>query len=57
VLRVRVRDDGRGDADTTRGSGLLGLMDRVETLGGRISLDSPTRAGTTLEIALPLLPP
>jgi signal transduction histidine kinase len=55
VLRVRVRDDGRGDADTARGSGLVGLMDRVETLGGRISLDSPARAGTTLEIALPLL--
>jgi signal transduction histidine kinase len=55
VLRVRVRDDGRGDADATRGSGLVGLMDRVEALGGRISLQSPAGAGTTLEIALPLL--
>ncbi|HEV7861793.1 MAG TPA: ATP-binding protein, partial [Acidimicrobiia bacterium] len=55
VLRIRVSDDGRGDADTTRGSGLVGLADRVEALGSHISLHSPARAGTTLEIALPPL--
>ena len=36
-----------------RGSGLVGLKDRVEALGGRVSLQSPAGAGTTLQIALP----
>ena len=54
VLHVRVRDDGRGGADLTRGSGLAGLTDRVEALGGRLSLHSAPDAGTTVEIALPL---
>jgi signal transduction histidine kinase len=57
VLRVRVRDDGRGGADPTGGSGLVGLTDRVEALGGHITLRSPTGAGTTVEIALPLADP
>jgi signal transduction histidine kinase len=56
-LRVRVRDDGRGGADLSRGSGLVGLQDRVESLGGRISLRSPPGGGTDLEIALPLTDP
>jgi signal transduction histidine kinase len=54
VLRVRVSDDGRGGADFTGGSGVAGLKDRVEALGGQLSLHSPSAAGTTLEIALPL---
>jgi signal transduction histidine kinase len=53
VVRVCVRDDGRGGADVSGGSGLVGLKDRVETLGGRISLHSPPGAGTRVEIALP----
>jgi signal transduction histidine kinase len=53
-LHVRVRDDGRGGAGFGHGSGLLGLKDRVEALGGRIRLDSPPGAGTALDIALPL---
>jgi signal transduction histidine kinase len=53
-LRVRVRDDGRGGADTTRGSGIVGLTDRVEALGGRLRLHSPAGAGTTVEVDLPL---
>ena len=57
VLRVRVRDDGRGGADLTGGSGLVGLTDRVEALGGHITLRSPTGAGTTVEIELPLADP
>jgi signal transduction histidine kinase len=56
VLHVRVRDDGRGGAAFGRGSGLVGLKDRVEALGGRLSLHSPPGAGTTMEIALPLDP-
>ncbi|WP_432989908.1 AAA family ATPase [Dactylosporangium sp. CA-233914] len=54
VLRVAVRDDGVGGADFTRGTGLLGLKDRVEALGGRISLHSPHGAGTSLHVQLPL---
>jgi signal transduction histidine kinase len=53
-LRVRVRDDGRGAADFGHGSGLLGLKDRVEALGGRIWLHSPPGAGTTLDVRIPL---
>jgi signal transduction histidine kinase len=54
TLRVLVRDDGRGGADFNRGSGLAGLRDRVEAVGGRISLRSQPGAGTTMEIGLPL---
>ena len=54
MLRVRVRDDGGGGADSSRGSGLTGLRDRIEAIGGRIALRSPPGAGTAMEIALPL---
>jgi signal transduction histidine kinase len=54
MLRLVVRDDGRGGADVAGGSGLVGLKDRVEALGGRLVLDSPSGRGTTLRIVLPL---
>jgi signal transduction histidine kinase len=54
VLRVDVRDDGAGGAELGRGSGLIGLKDRVEALGGRIALDSPPGVGTSLSVELPL---
>jgi signal transduction histidine kinase len=54
LLRVAVRDDGVGGADFAPGSGLIGLKDRVEALGGRIALESPRGAGTRLEVELPL---
>jgi signal transduction histidine kinase len=57
VLRVTVRDDGSGGADFAGSSGLTGLKDRVEALGGRISLHSPPDRGTTVEITLPLACP
>jgi signal transduction histidine kinase len=53
-LLVRVADDGRGGADPTRGSGLRGLKDRVEALGGRFSIWSPVGAGTRMEAELPI---
>ena len=53
-LVVCVADDGRGGADPARGSGLRGLMDRVEALGGRLSVSSPTGAGTRIEAELPI---
>jgi signal transduction histidine kinase len=54
TLRVQVRDDGRGGATLAGGTGLLGLKDRVEALGGRLLLDSPPEAGTILRLDLPL---
>jgi signal transduction histidine kinase len=51
-LRVAVRDDGRGGANFSRGSGLTGLRDRVEAVGGQISVRSERGAGTTVEITL-----
>jgi len=55
-LWVQVRDDGRGGAHFGHGSGLVGLRDRVEALGGRLSLRSEPGAGTTLEVVLPVAP-
>jgi signal transduction histidine kinase len=57
LLRICVRDDGRGGADPTHGTGLVGLIDRVEALGGLLTLRSPPGAGTTLQVALPLTAP
>jgi len=53
LLRVLVRDDGRGGADFGRGSGLTGMRDRVEAVGGQISLRSEPGEGTTVEVMLP----
>jgi signal transduction histidine kinase len=57
VLHVRVSDDGRGGAAFGPGSGLIGLKDRIEAAGGRITLRSPPGAGTTVQITLPLTDP
>jgi len=54
VLHLSVRDNGRGGADFTHGTGLIGLKDRVEALGGHLDLRSPHGAGTTVDITLPL---
>jgi signal transduction histidine kinase len=54
TLRLRVHDDGAGGADPVRGTGLVGLKDRVEALGGTITVHSPAAAGTSLEVELPL---
>src|SRR6476619_6406154 len=54
ALRVEVRDAGRGGADPAKGSGLLGLKDRVEAIGGTMRLTSPPGAGTTLRVELQL---
>jgi signal transduction histidine kinase len=54
VLQISVRDDGVGGADPAGGSGLVGLRDRVEALGGTIDLKSTTGAGTAVEVLLPL---
>jgi signal transduction histidine kinase len=53
---VEVTDDGVGGADTERGSGLRGLGDRVETLGGRLRVWSPDGAGTRVRAEIPCAP-
>jgi signal transduction histidine kinase len=54
VLRLAVDDDGVGGAAFGQGSGLLGLKDRVEALGGRITLQSEPDEGTALAVELPI---
>jgi signal transduction histidine kinase len=54
-LLVDVADDGVGGADPTRGSGLSGLADRVEALGGRLRVDSPLESGTRIHADFPLI--
>jgi signal transduction histidine kinase len=54
ALRVAIRDDGVGGADPTGGSGLIGLRDRVEALGGSIAVASPPGGGTRLDVEFPL---
>lgn len=54
ALLVVVSDDGVGGAGLARGTGLVGLKDRVEALGGRMVIDSPDGAGTSLRVELPL---
>jgi PAS domain S-box-containing protein len=53
-LLLSIRDDGVGGADPTRGSGLVGLTDRVEALGGTIDIESEQSGGTSLVVTLPL---
>ncbi|MEV6266786.1 CHASE3 domain-containing protein [Kribbella sp. NPDC051936] len=55
-LRLAVRDDGAGGADPANGSGLIGLTDRVQALGGTLTVDSPAGQGTTLQVSLPVAP-
>ena len=54
TLQLAIRDDGIGGADLGQGSGLLGLNDRIEALGGTLQVTSPTGKGTTLLVRIPL---
>jgi signal transduction histidine kinase len=54
---VEVRDDGSGDVDPARGSGLSGLADRVSALGGTLEIESPVGAGTTIRARIPVTAP
>ncbi|GGQ26512.1 hypothetical protein GCM10010187_48820 [Actinomadura coerulea] len=55
-LSLCVSDDGLGGADPSAGSGLIGLIDRIEALGGTIAINSPPGGGTRLEALLPAGP-
>ena len=50
---VTVHDDGVGGADPARGTGLRGLADRLEALGGRLDVDSPVGGGTHIKAEIP----
>jgi signal transduction histidine kinase len=52
-VHVSIRDDGVGGAVPARGSGLIGLKDRVEALGGEIEIESPPGGGTSLHVRIP----
>jgi signal transduction histidine kinase len=54
AVHLVVTDDGVGGADTTKGSGLIGLRDRVAALGGRIDITSAAGSGTSLGVVIPL---
>ena len=54
VAAVEIADDGVGGADPRGGTGLRGLADRIEALGGRLEVESPERGGTRLRAVLPV---
>jgi signal transduction histidine kinase len=53
-LHLSIRDDGIGGADVAKGSGLIGLIDRVEALGGTMAISSPVGNGTSVLVEIPL---
>jgi signal transduction histidine kinase len=53
-FRLSVSDDGVGGADLTRGSGLVGLKDRVEAIGGTLMVQSRPGQGTRLDVEVPV---
>ena len=57
LLHATISDDGVGGAVADTGSGLTGLGDRVEALGGRFGLESPPGRGTTISVELPIATP
>jgi signal transduction histidine kinase len=56
TVRLSIHDDGRGGANLSGGSGLVGLKDRVEALGGIIEVVSPPGGGTSVLVEIPLEP-
>jgi len=54
VLKFEITDDGRGGADPSAGSGILGLRDRAEAVGGTLFVISPPGKGTVVTAQIPL---
>jgi PAS domain S-box-containing protein len=54
ILRCEIADDGRGGADASLGTGIVGLRDRAEAAGGTLAVVSPPGLGTVVTAALPL---
>src|SRR4051794_2775913 len=57
MFLLSIRDDGVGGAHAGRGSGLTGLRDRIEALGGTFRIESPTGSGTVIEVEIPIVGP
>lgn len=57
LVRLSIRDDGVGGAEPTGGSGLVGLRDRAEALGGTMVVSSPVGGGTSITVDLPVAEP
>jgi len=53
-MEISIADDGAGGADPSGGSGLMGLIDRIDALGGRTTITSPRGEGTTVRVELPV---
>jgi signal transduction histidine kinase len=53
-LHLAIRDDGIGGAEVAKGSGLIGLVDRVEACGGTLRIVSEPGAGTSLDARIPI---
>ena len=56
LLVIDIVDDGTGGASLDRGTGIRGLIDRIDVIGGRLVLDSPAGAGTSVHAELPIGP-
>jgi signal transduction histidine kinase len=54
IVHLSIYDDGIGGAEADRGSGLVGLRDRIEALGGSLEIISPVGNGTTLRVHVPV---
>jgi signal transduction histidine kinase len=54
ILQLAIRDNGTGGAEPAQGSGVVGLSDRIEALGGTLQINSPPGNGTTLLIQIPI---
>ena len=57
TIHIAVTDDGVGGADPERGSGLIGLSDRIGAIGGKLAIDSPPGRGTSIVAELPAVAP
>jgi signal transduction histidine kinase len=57
TLYLSIRDNGIGGADSRKGSGIIGLKDRVDVFGGKMTVNSPVRSGTIIEVTIPLAMP
>jgi signal transduction histidine kinase len=55
-VTVLIADDGTGGAEPAAGSGLKGVADRIEALGGRLQINSPVGRGTRLLAGIPIAP-
>ena len=54
---LSIRDDGIGGADSRKGSGIIGLKDRIDVLGGKMTVNSPVGSGTAIDVTIPLAMP